>query len=108
MCIRDSIRKRPRPNPLDSQTVGEATVASDDRTLILRTQIMVPSDTLRTREATERRPSDPNALPDLQTLRVLAKRDDCTHRFMPRYKRVCRHTPFVIQHGEIRVVVFAL
>src|SRR4051812_19895135 len=64
---------------------------------------MIPSDTLRTCEATERRPSDAHTLPDLQTLRVLAKCDDGTHRFMPWYKRVCRHTPFVIQHGEIRV-----
>ncbi len=91
------------PRPLGAETIGKTSVAADDRTLGLVTEIVIARKALGTAQAAEGGPTDANALTDFQTFCVFSKRGHRADRFVARDKWETGHAPFIIEHREIRV-----
>src|SRR6516164_7953973 len=73
---------------------------SHDSALRFRTEIMVTGETFVTVETTVGRPTNTDALADLESLGGFAEGDDCAYRFLTGNEWVLGESPFVIKHRE--------
>jgi hypothetical protein len=69
---------------------------------------MVPRHALLAMHATPRKPSQANALADCQSLGVGAHRRDAADNFVTENRGILRHTPIVVENGEVRMTQTAV
>ena len=72
-----------------------------DRALNMGTEIVITCQTRVARQAAVRRPTDADALANLEPFGYFTKGHHRSYRFVAGDKRIRGHTPVVVEHGKI-------
>src|ERR1700685_4352051 len=83
-------------------------MATHNSALPARTEMVVAREALVTGEATVGKPANANTLADLKALGFFANRNDRANSFMARHEGKRGHSPFVIEHGQVRMTYSAV
>src|SRR5262249_49180111 len=78
-------------------------VPSNNSALRCGAQVLLSGKTFVAVQTTMRKPAKANPLTELESFCGFTQRDNCSHHFVSRHKRVLRHAPFVVEHREVGV-----